>query len=183
MAFNQVAPTPVEVIVANVIAGARDTLNDIAQVDEGDAGIVAPPGKASYPWRQIVTSCSTGDEMDSPEEGNKAEYPGRTGLQPRAAPWPKVTSDYHGALVRLTTMRAAKARYLLFGYVELFPRDTPVPEGFNAGDRPWTVPNFGGDVTLGVSALPMSVAAALAWYDQAAIGQVTIPRAIPVALA
>jgi hypothetical protein len=120
--------------------------------------------------------------MDSPEEGNKAEHADRTGLQPRAAPWPKVTSDYHGALVRLTTMRAAKAQHLLFGYVEFFPRDTPVAEGFNAGDRPWTVPNFGGDVTLGVSALPMSVADALAWYERAAMGQVTIPGAIPVAL-
>jgi hypothetical protein len=120
--------------------------------------------------------------MDSPEEGDKAEHAGGTGLQPLAVPWPKVTSDYHGALVRLTTMRAAKAQHLLFGYVELFPRDTPVPEGFNAGDRPWSVPNFGGDVTLGVSALPMSVADALAWYEQAAMGQVTIPRANPVAL-
>ena len=120
--------------------------------------------------------------MDSPDKGNKAEHAGRTVVQPTASPWPKVTSDYHGALVRLTTMRAAKAQYLLFGYVELFPCDIPVPVGFNAGDRPWTVPNFGGDVTLGISALPMSVADALAWYERAATGQVTIPRTSPVAL-
>lgn len=34
--------------------------------------------------------------------------------------WPKAAADYHGALLRLTTMRAAKKWYLIFGYVELF---------------------------------------------------------------
>ena len=59
-------------------------------------------------------------------------------------------------------MRAARKQYLLFGYVELFPRDIPVPERFTAGEKPWSVPNFGGDVTLAASALPMSIAEALA---------------------
>ena len=107
--------------------------------------------------------------MDSPEE--------------QAAIWPKVATDYHGALVRLATMRAAKKQYLLFGYVELFPRDIPVPESFSAGEKPWSVPNCGGDVTLAVSALPMSVVEALAWYEEAARGRVTISLTAPVELA
>jgi hypothetical protein len=96
-----------------------------------------------------------------------------------ASIWPKVTTDYHGALVRLATMRAAGKQYLLFGYVELFPRDIPVPERFTAGERPWAVPNFGGDVTLAASALPMSTSDALAWYGEAARGRVTIPPTAP----
>jgi hypothetical protein len=123
-----------------------------------------------------------GDNWDSSEDGDKAEQADRTGPQPLAAPWPKVTTDYHGALVRLATLRAAKTQHLLFGYVELFPRDIAVPEAFNAGEKPWAVPDFGGDSTLGVSALPMSVADALAWYEKAAMGQVTIPLSNPVAL-
>lgn len=99
-----------------------------------------------------------------------------TGDQEGLRKWPQVTTDYHGALVRLSTMRAAKKQYLIFGYVELFPRDIPSPESFTAGDRPWKVPGFGGDVTLAASALAMPVADALAWYEEAARGRVTIPR-------
>jgi hypothetical protein len=76
-------------------------------------------------------------------------------------------------------MPAAGKQYLLFGYVELFPRDIPVPERFTAGEKPWAVPNAGGDVTLALSALPMSTADALAWYGEAAHGRVTIPLTAP----
>jgi hypothetical protein len=86
-----------------------------------------------------------------------------------------IATDYHGALVRLSTMRAEKKWYLIFGYVELFPRDMPYPESFTASDRPWTVPDSGGEVTLALSALAMPVADALAWYEEAAQGRVTIP--------
>jgi hypothetical protein len=122
--------------------------------------------------------------MGSPEDGDKAaeQLDAASSVQ-QAAIWPKVATDYHGALVRLATMRAAKKHYLLFGCVELFPRDIPVPESFSAGEKPWAVPNFRGDVTLGVSALPMSVVEALAWYEEAARGRVTIPLTAPVELA
>lgn len=93
--------------------------------------------------------------------------------------WPKITADYHGALVRLTTMRAAKKQYLIFGYVELFPRDIPLPESFTVGGRPWPVPGVGVGITLAASALAMPVADALAWYEEAARGQVTIPGTHP----
>jgi hypothetical protein len=93
--------------------------------------------------------------------------------------WPNITADYHGALVRLTTMRAAKKQYLIFGYMELFPRDIPLPESFTVGDRPWPVPGVGGGITLAASALAMPVADALAWYEEAARGQVTIPGTHP----
>jgi hypothetical protein len=76
--------------------------------------------------------------------------------------WPKIAADYHGALVRLATMRSAKKQYLIFGYVELFPRDIPVPESFSAADKEWAVPGFR-DTTLVASAQAMSVADALAW--------------------
>jgi hypothetical protein len=102
----------------------------------------------------------------------------------RSLTWPKVATDYHGALLRLATMRAAKKHYLIFGYVELFPRDLPLPESFTAGDRPWAVPGSGGDVTLAASAVAMPVADALAWYEEAAHGRVTIRwNGPPIALA
>jgi hypothetical protein len=112
-----------------------------------------------------------------------AEHLDRTDSAQQAAIWRKAATDYHGALVRLATMRAAKKQYLLFGYVELFPRDIPVPESFSAGEKPWAVPNLGGDVTLAVSALQTSVVEALAWYEEAARGRVTIPLSAPVELA
>lgn len=119
--------------------------------------------------------------MDGPEE-NSLELPNSPGTSPRMATWPKVEDDYHGAVVRLAAMRAAQTQYLLFGYVELYPRDIPVPAAFNAGEKPWPVPNLGGGVTLTASALPMSVTEALAWYEEAARGRVTIPLREPVDL-
>jgi hypothetical protein len=44
--------------------------------------------------------------------------------------WPKVATDYHGALLRLATMRAAKRQYLIFGYVELFSARHPAADVF-----------------------------------------------------
>jgi hypothetical protein len=119
------------------------------------------------------------------EQGEGANLP--EGAAPArfamAKRWPNIVGDYHGALVRLTTMRAAKKQYLLFGYVELFPRDLPLPQSFRAADRPWRVPNFGGDVTLAASAMSMSVEDALRWYEEAAAGRVKIPgTATPVDL-
>jgi hypothetical protein len=123
--------------------------------------------------------------MHSPEDCNgAAEQPDTAGSAKPLSIWPHVVTDYHGALVRLTTMRAAGKQYLLFGYVELFPRDIPVPERFAAREKPWAVPNVGGGVTLAASALPMSTADALAWYEAAARGRVTIPlTASPVEIA
>ena len=119
--------------------------------------------------------------MDTPDE-NSPELPS-PGTSPLIATWwPKVEDDYHGAVVRLAAMRAARTQYLLFGYVELYPRDIPVPAAFNAGEKPWPVPDVGGDVTLTASALPMSVAEAVAWYGEAACGRVTIPLKEPVNL-
>lgn len=120
--------------------------------------------------------------MDSYEDSDTvAEHLDKTDSAQQMVIWGAAATDYHGALVRLATMRDKKKQYLLFGYVELFPRDIPVPESFSAGEKPWTVPNFGGDVTLAVSALPMSVVEALAWYEEAARGRVMIPTA-PVEL-
>lgn len=116
--------------------------------------------------------------MDSHEDSNTVSER----LDRTESAWRKAATDYHGALVRLTTMRANQIHYLLFGYVELFPRDIPVPESFNAGEKPWSVPNLGGNVTLAVSALQMSVGDALAWYEGAAQGRVTVPLSTPVEL-
>ena len=122
----------------------------------------------------------TGGMMDGYGNGDTvAEHLDRTDSAQQAAIWRKAATDYHGALVRLATMRAAKKQYLLFGYVELFPRDIPVPESFRAGEKPWTVPNLGRGVTLAVSAVQMSVVGALAWYEEAARGRVTIPGTTP----
>ena len=122
----------------------------------------------------------TGGMMDGYGNGDTvAEHLDRTDSAQQAAIWRKAATDYDGALVRLATMRAANKQYLLFGYVELFPRDIPVPESFSAGERPWAVPNSGGDVTLAVSALQMSVVEALAWYEEVARGRLTIPGTTP----
>lgn len=122
--------------------------------------------------------------MDSFEDDDTvAEHLDRTDSERQAAIWRKAATDYHGALIRLATMRAAKKQYLLFGYVELFPHDIPVPESFRVGEKPWAVPNSDGDVTLAVSAQQMSVVEALAWYEEAARGRVTIPLSAPVELA
>ncbi len=135
------------------------------------------------PPRLPVIGWPTGGKMDSHEDGDTVvEHLDRTDPTQQTATWRKAATDYHGALVRLATMRVKKKQYLLFGYVELFPRDIPVPESFSAGEKPWAVPNFGGDVTLAVSALPMSVVEALAWYEEAARGRVMIPLTAPVEL-
>ncbi len=116
--------------------------------------------------------------MDSPKVGDiKAEHQGEAGSARQSPTWPKILTDYHGALVRLATMRAAKKQYLLWGYIELFPRDIPIPERFWAGN--WTVPNAGGNVTLAASATPMSIVDALAWYKEASRGRVIIPLTSP----
>ncbi|WP_027582034.1 VPA1262 family N-terminal domain-containing protein [Bradyrhizobium sp. Ai1a-2] len=117
--------------------------------------------------------------MDNPDDSVSAENIAACSSSKLASRWPNVTTDYHGALIRLVTMRAGGKQYLLFGYVELFPRDIPVPKRFAAGQKPWTVPNIGGDVTLAASALPMATADALAWYEEAARGCVIIPQAAP----
>lgn len=90
--------------------------------------------------------------------------------------WPKIAADYHGALLRLVTVRSEKKHYLIFGFVELFPRDIPLPDSFTAGGKPWPVPGSSGRVTLAASARAMPVADALTWYEEAARGRVTILR-------
>ena len=86
--------------------------------------------------------------MDGPKAGDITAEHLDTASPVQQVPCGPKSTDYHGGLVRLATMRAAGKQYLLFGYVELFPRDIPIPERFRAGERPWAVPNFGGDVTL-----------------------------------
>jgi hypothetical protein len=111
------------------------------------------------------------EERKSPPESAEAVRSSQSPLK-----WPKIAADYHGALVRLATMRAANKQHLIFGYVELFPRDIPLPGCFSARGRPWAVPSFGGGITLVASAAAMPVADALAWYEEAAFGRVNIPR-------
>ena len=121
-----------------------------------------------------------GGQMGGRQEGESAPEGAEAAcLAKGPLKWPKIAADYHGAFVRLATMRAAKKQYLIFGYVELFPRDIPLPESFSAADRPWAVPGFRRGITLVVSARAMPVADALAWYGEAARGRVTIPGTRP----
>jgi hypothetical protein len=42
--------------------------------------------------------------------------------------WPEhLTTDYAGAAVRLTTVMQDRQQYLLFGCVELYPHEIPLP--------------------------------------------------------
>jgi hypothetical protein len=87
--------------------------------------------------------------------------------------WSQVIEDYNVALVRLALARVDGKFHLLMGYIELFPRDTPCPETFYA--EPWKVPEFRGAV-FHVGATRMDTAAALAWYEAAASGTLTLPE-------
>ncbi|MEY2343191.1 VPA1262 family N-terminal domain-containing protein [Acidithiobacillus sp. IBUN Pt1247-S3] len=122
--------------------------------------------------------------MDSYEDSNTvAQHINHTISAQQDEKWCKVATDYHGALVRVATMRTSQIQHLLFGYVELFPHDIPVPESFRAGEKPWRVPNSRDSMTLSFSSVRMSVADALTWYEEAAQGRVTIPgTASPVSL-
>ena len=68
--------------------------------------------------------------MDSPEE--------------QAAIWPKVATDYHGALVRLATMRAAKKQYLLFRVRRTLPARYPGAGEFQCGGKAMVSPQLRG---------------------------------------
>lgn len=89
--------------------------------------------------------------------------------------WSQLVEDYDAALVRLALARIEKKFYLLMGYVELYPRDIPCPDTFYESVSGWKVPDFKGAV-LHVGATKMKVADALAWYEAAAAGTVTLPE-------
>jgi hypothetical protein len=86
--------------------------------------------------------------------------------------------DYNGALIRLATLRAEGEQYLLFAWVELFPPDMNVPNGWYPGKKPWSVP--GQDWTLGFKATKVTVADALDWYETAAAGTIKIGNSRPL---
>jgi hypothetical protein len=87
----------------------------------------------------------------------------------------QLINDYHGALIRLATLRANGQQYLLFAWVELYPFDMNVPDGWGSGEKPWPVPQTEG-WTCAFSANKVTVAFALDWYEAAAAdGIVTVP--------
>lgn len=85
----------------------------------------------------------------------------------------QLIADYHGALIRLCTLRADNKHHLLFGLVELYPFDMNVPKGWLSGKVPWKVPGTDG-WTCALSVRKVSVAEALDWYESAAAGHVHI---------
>jgi hypothetical protein len=85
----------------------------------------------------------------------------------------QLIDDYQGALIRLATLRANKRQYLLFAWVELYPFDMNVPDGWNSGEE-WPVPGSGG-WTCAFSATKVTVAKALEWYEGAGSGSVIVP--------
>lgn len=76
--------------------------------------------------------------------------------------------DYAGAAIRLATSVHAKVQRLVFGWVELYPHEIPLPPLTHAFD------NFG-DVTLRHSVTPLTLDQALDWYAEVARGTPTVP--------
>ncbi|GHB26309.1 hypothetical protein GCM10007094_13150 [Pseudovibrio japonicus] len=85
----------------------------------------------------------------------------------------QLQNDYPNALVRHAILRADKKQFHLFGWVELFPFDMIVPEGWTAGAKPWAVPGTDG-WTLTFSTTRVSSEVATDWYRRAARGSVNI---------
>jgi len=85
----------------------------------------------------------------------------------------QLTDDYHGALIRLATLRANKQQYLLFAWIELYPFDMRLPDGWISGDQAWRVPQSD-SWSCAFSATPVTVSEALDWYEAAANGNVVI---------
>jgi hypothetical protein len=92
--------------------------------------------------------------------------------------WPEhVLSDFPRVLVRITTLTRKRAHHLLFGCVELFPPEVPGPDSLSAERE-----SIGADQFV-TSAAVLPVGAALAWYEAALTGNLTvpgIPGAVPV---
>lgn len=94
--------------------------------------------------------------------------------------WRELTiRDYPEALVRIATVRVNGKRYLLFAWVELFPFDMVVPAGWMSGEKPWSIPAFGGS-TCAFSARKVSTADALEWYEMAARGEIDLAKGTTV---
>lgn len=85
----------------------------------------------------------------------------------------QLIDDYQGALIRLATLRANGQQYLLFAWVELYPFDMRVPDGWTSGDKAWRVPQSD-SWSCAFSAKPATVAEALDWYEAAANGSVVV---------
>lgn len=85
----------------------------------------------------------------------------------------RLIDDYQGAVIRLATLRADGKHHLLFAWVELYPFDMNVPDGWTAGKAPWSVPETRG-WSCGFSAKKATVAEALDWYETAATGNIDI---------
>ncbi len=94
-----------------------------------------------------------------------------TSVTPVSNIWPTLSStDYPFAAVRLTTLLHERVSYLLFGYVELFPAEIPRPEEYVERQ------NFPGDMTVLTSLSVMHLSDALRWYEQAASGNLVVPK-------
>ena len=85
--------------------------------------------------------------------------------------WPAhLEDDFAGATVRLTTLMQSRAQYLLFGCVELYPHEIPLPP---QNISPLTQNVRGATLVSGVAVMP--VAKALAWYESALAGALKVP--------
>jgi hypothetical protein len=87
--------------------------------------------------------------------------------------WPTLSSvDYPFAAIRLTTLLHQRTSYLLFGYVELLPKEIPNPAPYISRQ------NFHDDITVISSLSVMPLMEALSWYEQAASGKIIVPNSV-----
>ena len=93
-------------------------------------------------------------------------------------PWAIVADDYPSALVRVAALRADGVQHLIFGWIELYPFDMTAPDGWIAGQKPWSVPGQP-RYSCTFSATKVPVRRALNWYADASRGRINIAVSNP----
>jgi hypothetical protein len=86
---------------------------------------------------------------------------------------PYAIDDYGHALVHLAWYRADRARYLLFGFVELYPGEFPAPP--ETPEKNLALKRLGNKNRLYLKRSRMTAKAALAWYLRCVHGTVELP--------
>lgn len=83
--------------------------------------------------------------------------------------------DYNHALIHLAWYREGQKRYLIFGMVELFPAEFPVPDASDEFSLP--VKSFGERSCIYVRRFSVAAKDALYWYLECRNGNMIIPEA------
>ncbi len=85
--------------------------------------------------------------------------------------WPEICQeDYQATVIRLATLTEDGTQYLVFGSVELYPTEIPLPPSHVKLQR-----KNAGNATGTVSVTTVSLAEGLSWYESAVDGDLKVP--------